>query len=77
MFVLFGFGAFGVALFLQITAKKYDYVSAALTVIAWGLAITAFGVGASLGNSFNQVALGLAMVFCVLITAAGEMWGDK
>lgn len=74
LFLAFGAGAFGVALVMQITAKKYDYVGAALTVIAWGLAIIGFVAATLISSTMAQVGLALALAFSVLVTVASEMW---
>jgi hypothetical protein len=74
LFLAFGEGAFGVALVMQVTAKKYDYVGAALTVIAWGLAIIGFIAAALIGSTMAQAGLALALAFSVLVTVAIEMW---
>ena len=74
LFLAFGAGAFGVALFMQITTKKYDYTGAALTVIAWGLAIIGFIAAALIGSTMAQIGLGFGLAFTVLLTVASEMW---
>jgi hypothetical protein len=74
LFLYFGGAAFFVAILMQISTEKYDYTGAALTVIAWGLAIIGFVAAALISSTMAQVGLALALAFSVLVTVASEMW---